>query len=153
MGHNPEEILSTILERLKMLASTETVVGQPVKIDNITLLPVIKLTVGFAAGGGEGSSEKESSGSGGGAGGAGGGGASVSPVGFIVLEGDQVRFIGIGKGKIETLVETVPEVLKKFGIHLFKDGKADKKKSRKEKRDPGKEKSGGDRGNDGNHSD
>ena len=114
MSHNAQDILDTILSRLRTLASTETVVGEPLTVGEVTLLPVIKITVGFAAGGGEGSSGDRKTGQG--FGGGGGGGATVTPLGFIAWDGQQVRFIGIGKGRIETLVETVPELLRKLGI-------------------------------------
>ena len=118
MAHNPQDLLDTILNRLKSLASTETIIGEPVKVDNLTLLPVIKLSVGFVAGGGEGSAGKEKSTPANGVGGGGGGGASVNPVGFICWDGENVKFISVGKGKIETLVESIPDVLKKFGISM-----------------------------------
>ena len=109
-----KDILETILEKLRSLASTETVVGHPVQVGEITILPVIKISVGFAAGGGEGTGEEGKGLKGTGSGG--GGGASVNPVGFIVLDGKEVRFVGIGKGKIEALFETIPELLHKLGI-------------------------------------
>jgi len=144
MSHNPKDILDTILERLRVLATTETVVGDPVTVDGITILPVIKLSVGFAAGGGEGKGEKDKAQSGAGSIGGGGGGASVTPVGFIAWDGEKVRFISVGKGKIESLVETVPEVLKKFGIDISKlrdKVKAkEKDKHEKAKREKGKSK-------------
>ena len=114
MAHNAQDILDTILSRLKALAATDTVIGEPVKLDGVTILPVIKVSFGFAAGGGEGGSggEKAATGMGGG----GGGGALITPVGFIIHESDAVRFVSISKGGIETLVESIPEILKKFGI-------------------------------------
>ncbi len=138
MSHNPTDILDIILQRLKNLATTETVIGQPVEIGDLTLVPVIKLSVGFAAGGGEGKGEKDKITAGNGMIGGGGGGASISPVGFIAFDGETIKFIGVGKGKIETLVETVPELLKKVGLDLSKmtsKGK-DKKKDSKDKKDP-----------------
>ena len=120
MSHNPQDILDTILDRLKTLASTETVVGDPVKVGDVTILPMIKITVGFAAGGGEGGVEDKH---GHGTGGGGGGGASVSPVGFITYDGKQIKFVSVSKGKIDTLIDTVPEVLRKLGI-VRKDDKA-----------------------------
>ncbi|MFH0764821.1 MAG: spore germination protein GerW family protein [Calditrichota bacterium] len=122
MSHNPEDILNTLLARLREMANTETIVGEPVTVGDVVILPVIKFSVGFAAGGGEGSIEQTKSGKG--AGGGGGGGASVSPVGFIVYDGEKVQFLNVaGKGKIETLIETVPDLLKKFGITKKGHGK------------------------------
>jgi uncharacterized spore protein YtfJ len=114
MSNNAQEILDTIITKLKTLASTETVVGAPVSLGAVSVLPVVKLTVGFAAGGGEGSADSGKGGKG--VGGAGGGGAVVTPIGFIVWDGEKVQFIGLGKGAIETLVESVPELLAKLGL-------------------------------------
>ena len=119
MSHNPQDILDTILDRLKTLASTETVVGDPVKVGDVTILPMIKISIGFAAGGGEGEIKDKN---GHGMGGGGGGGASVSPVGFITYDGKQVKFVSVSKGKIDTLIDTVPEVLRKLGIIRKGDG-------------------------------
>ena len=119
MSTQTKEILETILEKLRSLANTETVVGDPVQVGEVTILPVIKIAVGFAAGGGEGSGDEGKGPKGLGTGG--GGGASVNPVGFIVLHDKSVRFVGIGKGKFEALFETVPELLNKLGIRK-KDG-------------------------------
>ncbi len=133
MSHNPTDILDTILERLRSLATTETIVGKPVQVDNLTVLPVIKLSVGFASGGAEGKGEKDKSGGTGTVGG-GGGGASVNPVGFITFDGEKVKFVAVGKGKIETLFETVPEVLKKVGLDMSKfSGKGKDKKDQDDK--------------------
>ncbi|NQT34635.1 sporulation protein [bacterium] len=125
MSNTTQDILETVLDKLRVLASTETVVGDPIKVGEMTILPVVKIAVGFAAGGGEGTME-ESKGSKG-TGGGGGGGASVNPVGFIVLDGEDVRFVNIGKGKLDTLFETVPDLLRKFGLSK-KDGKGKKGK-------------------------
>ena len=129
MSHNPQDILDTILGRLRSLASTETVVGEPLTVGDVTILPVIKISVGFAAGGGEGSKEDDKPGHG--AGGGGGGGATVSPVGFITYDGEKIKFVGVSKGRIDSLVESVPDLLKKLGI-TRKDGKEKAEKESKE---------------------
>lgn len=130
MSHNPREIIDTMLDRLHSLVNTETVVGDPVELGDVTILPVIKVSIGFAAGGGEGNREdaKNDRAKEGGGGGGGGGGASITPVGFITYDGQKVRFIGVSKGKIDSLVETVPELIKKFS-----KGKKDGKEKGKDK--------------------
>ncbi len=132
MSNTTQEILDTILERMRALATTETVVGEPVTVDNITLLPVIKLSVGFAAGGGEGKGDANKDKSGSGNASAGGGGASINPVGFIAWDGENIKFVGVGKGKMDAFFETLPEMLKKVGISLpFGGGKGKGEKSSK----------------------
>jgi len=117
MPHSTEEILSTILEKLRHLASTETVVGQPVTVGNLVILPVIKITVGFAAAGAEGTGGKDTPNKSNatGTGGGGGGGANVTPVGFIVYDGGDIKFLSAaGKGGLENLIEAVPEMIEKI---------------------------------------
>ncbi len=137
MSHNPTDILDIILQRLHTLATTETVVGKPVTIGELTLLPVIKMSVGFVGGGFEGKGEREKAPGMNGMAGGGGGGANITPIGFISWDGDKVRFIGVGKGKIETLVEAVPEILKKVGINLSRFGSKGKDKGDGEKPEKG----------------
>lgn len=115
MSNNATDILTTVLDKLRDFAKSETIVGEPVHIDNITILPVIRVSVGFAAGSGEGNNSNEKSGNSGNGGG-GGGGAVVSPVGFIVYDGEKVQFVGTSKGKIDSLFDTIPEVLNKLGL-------------------------------------
>ncbi len=130
MSYSTQDTIDTILNRLRELARTETIVGNPIELGDVTLLPVIKINVGFGAGGGEGSSGASEDKTGKGFGGAGGGGASISPVGFLVWDGKNVKFIGIGKGKIDSLIETVPDLLRKFGITKGKGKDKDKEKGK-----------------------
>lgn len=134
MSNTTQEILDTILERMRALATTETVVGEPVTIGKMTLLPVIKLSVGFAAGGGEGKGDASKDASGSGNASAGGGGASINPIGFITWDGESVKFVGVGKGKMDAFFETLPEMLKKVGITLpFGSGKKKAKEAKSSK--------------------
>ncbi len=119
MSNSAQEILDTILGRLKTLASTETVIGQPVKAGDLTLLPVVKVSIGFAAGAGEGMGG-DGKGSGKGTGGGGGGGATITPVGFIVYDGNDIKFITTGKSTFDSIIESVPGILSKFGINKKK---------------------------------
>jgi len=143
MANKAEAIIDTILEKLQSFARTETVIGNPVEVGNTTILPVIKVSIGFGAGGGEGTIEdgkENKTPSGGGGGGAGGGGVSIVPVGFIVVDDKGVRFLGMGKGKYDALFETVPDLLAKFGI-TKKEGKGKGKgdKDKQEGKDKGSE--------------
>lgn len=122
MSNNAQEILDTILSRLKSLATTETVVGAPVEVGGVTVLPVVKVSVGFAAGAGEGSGG-DAKGAGKGVGGGGGGGASVTPVGFITFDGAEVKFIPVGRGKLDSLLDSVPDIIRKFSFGKGKKGK------------------------------
>lgn len=94
-----QEIINSITERIKATARIETVYGEPRVIDDKTIIPVAKVSYGFGAGGGEGPEAaepgQEAQAQKGGFGGGGGAGVSAEPVGFLVISGDQVRFMPV----------------------------------------------------------
>ncbi len=120
MTEGAKSLIDTMLDRLKTIANTETVVGEPVTVGDMTILPVIKISIGFVAGGGEGGPDAKKNR---GVGSGGGGGASVSPIGFITYDGKTIKFMGVSKGKIDTLIETVPDLIKKVSRSLKKETK------------------------------
>ncbi|HCW75042.1 MAG TPA: sporulation protein [Candidatus Marinimicrobia bacterium] len=104
-----ENLVKTVLEELRALVNTETVVGKPITAGNQTIIPVAKISVGFGAGGGK-AHEKEDGGSGM------GGGAQIDPVAFIVVSDDRTQILPlVGKdvmwGKI---IDLVPDVMNRF---------------------------------------
>ena len=110
-----KEVMNTAMENLKPLIDSNIVVGKVIKGDNVDVIPITKVTLGFVAGGGEYYSElkeirKEtqypfSGGS--------GGGVSIQPIGFLVIKNGITEFVGIdSKSVIEKLIETIPEVAK-----------------------------------------
>jgi len=91
MEFKPQELISTIVEELKSMATTESVVGEPIKVDGKTIIPVIKVSMGFGGGGGEDTGSQKHGGTGGG----GGGGIKIEPVAFIVADEEQVSLLPI----------------------------------------------------------
>ncbi|MDF1545487.1 MAG: spore germination protein GerW family protein [bacterium] len=108
--NNVVEILKGVVGELRQIATSETVVGDPVQAGDTTILPVVKVSVGFGAGGGQGEDQKHGSGFGGG----GGGGAKIEPAGFIIVSKDDVKFLPAGKGKWEGLIDAIPGLAKKI---------------------------------------
>jgi uncharacterized spore protein YtfJ len=98
-----DSVASTILEKLRGLASTETVIGKPIIVDNTTLIPVSKVSVGFALGSNAGKSELTGS----------GGGLSVEPIAFIVISEGSTRVLSLTREKdvFGKAIDMVPEVL------------------------------------------
>ena len=110
------EILDSLMRNMRDLISTKTVVGEPIQSGATTILPVMKVTVGFAAGAGSGRGTKPGeTTSGGGGGGGGGGGISVTPVGFLVVDEKRAMLITPKQSKFDWLAESLPELLDKIG--------------------------------------
>jgi uncharacterized spore protein YtfJ len=96
------------VNEIERMLNTKTVVGEPIKIDDTTLIPLISVGFGFGVGGGEGQEPQKGSGHGGGTGGGGG----VKPVALVVLNKDGVRVEPIKSGTASVL-EKVAESLGK----------------------------------------
>ena len=112
---NVQAMLKEVLDELKALASTETVVGDPIQVDGKTIIPVIRIRVGFGGGGGGGKEgEKGDQGLGGGF----GAGVTVEPMAFILSQGEEVSVVGVkggkGSGAIGKLMENLPELIGQF---------------------------------------
>ena len=104
--------LEAIVERLERLVSTKTVIGEPMQVGDVTLIPVLDVAFGFGGGGGE-SKEKGECGAGSGSGA--GAGARISPRAVLVIRGSDVTLLPLQKGgTFEKLVDSLPEVLAKL---------------------------------------
>ncbi|MCG8376886.1 MAG: hypothetical protein MI702_10430 [Chlorobiales bacterium] len=114
------DIVTRLMEEFKTIAKMETVIGQPIKVDPFTIIPVTRVSLGLGAGDGAGKAEKS-----GGEGGGGGGGVMVTPLAFIVIKGEEISFHGVKKGgNIGNLFEAVPEMVEKIMAARKKDKEA-----------------------------
>ena len=79
--NNVVDILKGVVSELKEMARSESIIGDPITVGDKTVIPIVKINVGFGAGGGQGEDDKKRAGFGGG----GGGGASIEPAAFIII--------------------------------------------------------------------
>lgn len=111
------------------MIDANTIVGEPITTpDGITLIPVSKLTLGFAGGGSDFSKKQDPRDAFGGGIGA---GVNVIPVAFIVINGDNIKLLHISppaETTLDRLIETVPEVFDKVTSFISKDKDKDKEK-------------------------
>jgi uncharacterized spore protein YtfJ len=110
MANNVVEILKGVVGELKEMAQSQSIVGDPITVGDKTVIPIVKLSVGFGAGGGQGEDEKHRAGFGGG----GGGGASIEPAAFIIMDKDGITLLPAKKGSWEGLIESIPGIAKKI---------------------------------------
>jgi len=110
-----ENLAKTTLEEIEKVLTTRTVVGEPMTVEGVTLIPLISVGFGFGAGGGSGRGESKQKGEG--AGGGTGGGAWVRPVAVVIIDKEGVRIEPVRRGlstTIEKIGETVPKVVDKI---------------------------------------
>lgn len=115
--HPIQGLMKTAMESIKDMVDVNTVVGDPVETpDGSVIIPVSRVSLGFAAGGGE--YEPRGGGQGGEAGaalpfgGGSGAGVSVQPVAFVVVGGGQVRLLPVdSRALYDRLIDLAPQVL------------------------------------------
>ncbi len=109
MEDNPiNELMESAVSRIRQLADTNTIIGSPIHTpDGITVIPVSRVSFGFATGGSSGSKSVKFTG-------ANGGGVKVEPIGFFVIKDGNCRMISIApppSGTMERFVELIPDIL------------------------------------------
>ncbi|WP_054695758.1 GerW family sporulation protein [Syntrophomonas palmitatica] len=96
--------IASIFEQIKNLFDTETVVGQPIEIGNITLIPLISISFGSANGSGRLSRFKKAN-TGGGAGAVG----KITPAAIVAVKDNELSVYSLtGKGLLDKLDDLMP---------------------------------------------
>ncbi len=106
-------ILSTTIEKVRDLVNVSTIIGDPINLpDGLTIIPVSKVTYGFASGGSDFPSKNNVELFGG----AGGAGVTINPVAFLVVkDGDvTIKHIVSDDNAVERAVSLVPEMFDKI---------------------------------------
>lgn len=123
MDQQISDIVETAVSNLSKVAEVNTIIGKPiVTFDGTTIMPISQVTFAFMAGGGEYGNKtppKKFIGDGTKANFAGGsgGGATLTPVGFLVIDREGVRVIDADKANT---VDKIFDVAKDF-VKTFKD--------------------------------
>jgi uncharacterized spore protein YtfJ len=110
-----ENLVKTTLSEIEKVLNTKTVVGDPLTVGEVTIVPLISIGFGFGAGGGSGKGESKQKGEG--TGGGTGGGAWVRPVALVIITGQGVRvepIIGRFGGALEKLGEMIPSAIDRW---------------------------------------
>ena len=112
-GHPIDCLMASAMNSIKEMVDVNTIIGSPVNIpDGTVIIPISKVSFGFAAGGSEfNGKEKEKLPFGGGS----GAGVTINPVGFLVVGNGTVKFISVDQqSATDKLVDYVPEALDKI---------------------------------------
>ncbi len=106
-----DTLVKNTLHELQELMATKTVVGDPVSANDYTVLPVSRVSFGFASGGGSGQADSKDKGSGSGEGI--GGGWSIEPVAFVIVgkDGAKLMTIGENEGVGSKILDLAPRVV------------------------------------------
>ncbi len=125
-----KDSLKELMNQMEGFISTKTVVGEPIQMGDMTILPLVDVSLGVGAG----SREKEKYGALGG-----GMGAKMSPSAVLVVKEGSVRMVSIKNSDVVSKVmDMVPDVIDKITgknkeeDELVKEAVKDQEKDKKE---------------------
>lgn len=126
MAHPIEGIMGVSMEKIREMVDVNTIIGDPIMQEGTTIIPVSKVSFGFASGGSDlptQAAEKFAGGS--------GAGVTVKPVAFIVIKADgDVKLLELGEktSPFEGIIDSLPGIIEKI-----KTAAADKKAAKEAK--------------------
>lgn len=108
---NINENVNVLFEKFESFIKSQTIIGQEIKVGDVTIIPMASISFGLGAGGGTG---KDANGQGGDGGGS-GMFAKATPTALLVINNGDVNLVPIRKGSsFEGLLESVPALVEKL---------------------------------------
>ncbi len=111
--HPIQGLMDVTLEKIKTMVDANTVVGDPITTaDGTLVLPISKISYGFASGGSDFPSKTTQQLFGGG----GGAGVTITPVAFLIIHDGNVRMIQLADSAhpADRVIGLVPEMVDKI---------------------------------------
>ncbi len=135
MSNSIEGILGVSMEKIREMVDVNTIIGDAITSpDGTTIIPVSKVSFGFASGGSDlptQAAEKFAGGA--------GAGVTVKPVAFIVITRDgDVKLMDLGSSKpsaIEGVIDAIPNVVEKIKGFIGDKKKKDEEPEEEENSD------------------
>ncbi len=114
-----QAILDTTMDKLKAMVNADVITGEPIVVDDLTLIPVSKVAYGIATGGSDFATKNQQGLFGGGS----GAGVTVSPIAFMVIKDGNVKMVPIYNEltTLEKAVTMAPEIIDKAKELFSKD--------------------------------
>ncbi len=113
------ELLGISMDKIREMADINSIIGDPIKLeDGTTIIPISKVSYGFASGGSDLPSKSEKNLFGGGA----GAGISIKPEGFLVVANGNAKFVPLSSSSdpISSAINSMPDVIDKISGFIKK---------------------------------
>ncbi len=111
------DFMGNSMEKVRQMFDANTIIGDPIKTDDgVTIIPISKVSLGFAGGGSDIPSKSSTGGQtpfGGGT----GAGVTITPVAFLVVKEGSVRILPVAEpasSSVERLIEMAPDLIDKL---------------------------------------
>lgn len=107
--------LETLFSKMEGFISSKTVIGDPINIGDVIIVPLVDVSVGVGAGSYEKKEENNENGGG-------GLGAKITPSAILVIQNGAVQLVDVkGKDSVNKLIDMVPGIISKFDFKsIFK---------------------------------
>jgi len=116
--HPIGELMETTMSKIREMVDVNTVVGNPIStVDGITLIPVSRVSFGFASGGSDFQSKNGKDSNPASFGGGSGAGVKIEPVSFLVIRDGNVRMISANaenQSSMDKVMDAVPGIIDKL---------------------------------------
>ncbi len=105
-------VMDTTMDKLRTMVDADTIIGTPIVVGSVTLIPVSRVSFGLATGGSDFPSKTNQQLFGGG----GGAGVTVNPVAFICINGGNVHMMPIYSemNTLDKAINMAPELIDKI---------------------------------------
>lgn len=120
--NNIKSVMDSTMENLRTMVDSDTIIGTPITLEGITLIPVSKVSFGVATGGSDFPSKTANKVFGGG----GGAGVTISPVAFIAVSSSgNVQMLPVYNdlSAVNKALNMAPDVLEKIKSAFSKKDK------------------------------
>ena len=128
-NHPISDLMATTMQKIREMVDVNTIVGTPIQTgDGVTLIPVSRLSFGFASGGSDFATKAQKPDAENSFGGGSGAGVNISPVAFLIVRADNVKLLPVAPpagSAVDRVVELVPEMFDKVTDYLEKNKKED----------------------------
>ena len=118
MNHPLPDMMSRTMSNVREMVGANAIVGDPIVVgDDTTIIPISKVSFGFAGGGSDfvpksGNTSDNPFGGGSGA------GVTITPIAFLVCKEDTVRLLPIAapaSNSVDRILDQAPEIIDRIG--------------------------------------
>ncbi|NLP26767.1 MAG: sporulation protein YtfJ [Clostridiales bacterium] len=128
-NHPIKDMMGVTMEKIKEMVDVNTIIGEPIVIaDGTTIIPISKVSFGFASGGSDlpAKIEKELFGGGTGA------GVSIQPIAFLVIINGEAKLlqVSMNASSQNAIINLIPDVVDKISDLMGNTKKSDKNENK-----------------------
>lgn len=128
MSERPiDNMLDKTMQKIKEMVDINTIIGDPIVVNNTSIIPISKVTYGFASGGSEFPNKKDEENKGPLFGGGSGAGVTISPIAFLTVTDSNVKILRVepSNSSLDRVIDMLPGAIDKISSTFKKKEKTE----------------------------